>query len=80
MKEQIHGHEVMKMMIEAKRHFTKPELKEAIIKEFGSDARFFTCSAENMNAEEIIDLLQEKGKFTQSSSGLTTSQDKICHH
>lgn len=76
----IHGHEVMQMMLELQQSFTDDTLKEAIEKRFGSDARFYTCSAENMTAEELIEFLRAKGKFSDVSGGFTTQPDKICQH
>ena len=57
---QIHGHEVMKMMIESEKSYSKDELKKAIINKFGEDARFHTCSVNNMDADEIIVFLEKK--------------------
>ncbi len=80
MAEQIHGHEVMEMMIESGQTYTKESLKSEIISKFGEDARFFTCSAENMSAQEIIDFLETKGKFVSQEDGFKTDVDNICNH
>lgn len=76
----IHGHDVMEMMLEMKGGFTKEGLEIAIQERFGEDARFHTCSAENMTAAELITLLEKKGKFIQEGAGFNTSPDKICSH
>lgn len=80
MTDQIHGHEVMKMMIEDGTAYTKATLTQAIVARFGEDARFYTCSAENMNAEEIVAFLEPRGKFVDRGAGFTTEPDKICKH
>lgn len=80
MAESIHGHEVMEMMIAAKQPFTKESLEQAIGEKFGNDARFHTCSAENMTAKELIDFLKARDKFNGSSEGFVTDPDKICDH
>ena len=36
----IHGHEVMRMMVEAGRPFTESELEKVIVQKFGAQARF----------------------------------------
>ena len=77
---QIHGHDVMKMMLEAGTTFTRPSLEAAIISRFGGDARFFTCSAENMTSAELISFLEQRGKFVPQADGFSTSADKICSH
>ena len=80
MSEQIHGHEVMKMMIESGENFTKDSLEEAIVKHFGEQARFYTCSAENMTPKQIVDFLDTKGKFVKTENGFSTQPDRICDH
>ncbi len=77
---QIHGHEVMEMMLRTGKKYTQQELKEDILLTFGEDVRFFTCSAENMTAEEIIHFLANKGKFILSDQGFNTHPSKICDH
>ena len=76
----IHGHEVMQMMLESGQPYTENSLKEAIIQRFGADARFHTCSAENMDAEQLIGFLANKGKFIPASNGFITEEKRICQH
>ncbi len=76
----IHGHEVMEMMIKSGKAYTADGLKNEIIETFGDEARFYTCSAENMNAVEIIRFLSGKGKFILSEEGFNTDPSKICDH
>ena len=76
----VHGHDVMHMMLELGGQFTRESLKSAIDTRFGSDARFHTCSAENMTAEQLIDFLQAKGKFEASDPGFNTREEHICNH
>ena len=80
MTNQIHGHEVMQMMVEAQTAYSVESLKAAIIGKFGADARFYTCSADNLTADELIDLLAQRGKFVAQADGFSTSADKICKH
>ena len=48
--EQLHAHEVLHMM--EGNSYSEASLKEAIVKTFGEDQRFYTCSAENMDADD----------------------------
>ncbi|MBL7056427.1 YecH family protein [Candidatus Woesearchaeota archaeon] len=80
MENKIHGHEVMKMMIEINKPLTKIELEGEIIKKFGKDARFHTCSVQGMTAIALIEFLEKKGKFTESEQGLMTNPNRICSH
>jgi len=77
---QVHGHEVMQMMLNLDRSFTRESLRESIHEQFGTDARFFTCSAQDMTADELIDFLAQRGKFVETDSGFNTAPDRICQH
>lgn len=75
-----HGHEILHMM-EGHTYATKQELIEAIEKRFGTDERYFTCSATDMTATEIVDFLYGKGKFKPTGeAGFTVDLTKVCKH
>ena len=59
--EQLHAHEVLHMM--EGNSYSESSLREAIIKKFGSQQRFYACSAENMDVDTLIEFLKMKGKF-----------------
>ncbi len=80
MSESVHGHEVMHFMLEKGGSFTKETLKDAVIDHFGADTRFHTCSAQGMDAEQLIEFLAKKGKFVEDEAGFNTQPDKICSH
>lgn len=68
------------MMIEAGTSFSRASLCQAIHERFGPGARFFTCSAEGLIAEELIDFLAERGKFVAQEDGFTFDRGKTCRH
>ena len=78
--EQIHGHEVIQMMLQSGKAYTRASLLTDILATFGAYARFFTCSAESLTAEGLIDFLQAKGKFVPCEAGFQTSADLMCKH
>ena len=78
--DRIHGHEVMHMMVNSGEAYSRDSLRSAIIDRFGEETRFFTCSADNMNAEELILFLEMKGKFHPVDGGFTTDPQRICNH
>jgi probable metal-binding protein len=77
---QIHGHEVMQMMLGSGISYTRDSLRDAILERFGSDARFFTCSCDNLTAAALIDFLADRGKFVPRADGFTTDPTKLCRH
>ncbi len=76
----IHGHEVIKLLIEAQKPLTKKELKEIIFTKYGHLPIFFTCSKANMSTDEIIEFLDKKGKFTHTENKISSDYSKICSH
>ena len=76
----IHGHDVLNMMIESGEQFTEQSLVQAIDSRFGNNARFLTCSAENMTAAELVAFLAARGKFIPAEEGFSTHVSKICRH
>ncbi len=76
----IHGHEVLQMMLAAGESFTTGSLTAGIKAKFGADARFHTCSAVDLTAEQLVQFLAERGKFVARAEGFTTSESKICQH
>jgi len=78
--EQIHGHEVMQMMLQSGKLYTRASLLTDIVAKFGPASRFHTCSAENLTPEGIIDFLQAKGKFVPREGSFQTSPDLMCKH
>ena len=55
--EDIHGHEVMRMMMESGKVYDEKSLEAAIHEKFGESARFCTCSASGMTARQLIEFL-----------------------
>ncbi|MDY1039115.1 YecH family metal-binding protein [Lelliottia sp. CFBP8978] len=76
----IHGHDVLNMMLESGEQYTEKSLIQAIDLRFGNNARFHTCSAENMSAGELVTFLAARGKFIPVEEGFSTHESKICRH
>ena len=74
----IHGHQVLRMMVESGQSYTTDSLRDAIVQRFGADARFYTCSAENLTADELIAFLDQRGKFITKDDAFVTDVSRIC--
>lgn len=75
-----HGHEVLEMMF-GNSYTSREELVNAIIAKFGAEERFYTCSAKNMTAAELVAFLESKGKFMPANgNGFTADKSKMCNH
>jgi probable metal-binding protein len=80
MSDSIHGHEVLHFMQEHGGGFTRESLRDAVIARFGADARFHTCSADDLTAEQLIDFLDARGKFVAGENGFNTQPHSTCNH
>jgi len=76
---QIHGHEVLKMMLNSGKTYTRQSLVGDIVEKFGAQARFCTCSAENMTAGELVEFLDGRGKLLPQEGGFQTSASLMCN-
>lgn len=74
----IHAHKILEMMQE--NDYTEVSLINAIHTQFGQDARFHTCSAQGMDATQIVEFLKNKGKFKAVPTGFTVDKTAICDH
>lgn len=77
---QIHGHEVMQMIMGSDKKFTKESLKREIVDTFGEGSRFFSCSDADMTADQIIDFFERMGKLRFTEDGLTMDTSGGCGH
>lgn len=78
--ESVHGHDVMNMMLENEQGWTRASLQQAIVEKYGESCRFHTCSAKDMDAGQLINFLEQKGKFVDAAEGFNTEASKICNH
>lgn len=68
-------------MMEGNTYENKESLIKAIIDKFGAEELFYTCSAEDLSAEELVDFLYERNKFRVTENGnFTVNTSQICDH
>jgi len=80
MASEVHGHEVIAMILGSKKPYSRESLTAAIISRFGPDVRFYTCSAAGMDAAGLVAFLEEKGKFMPFEGGFTVDPERVCSH
>lgn len=68
------------MMVASGKVFTRASLLAAIGENFGPNARFVTCSAQNMTAAQLIDFLAVRQKFAAVGDGFVPDLGQICTH
>ena len=65
-------------MMEGNSYIPAAELIAAIVAKVGSDARFHTCSASDMDAASLVAFFEAKGKFKPAEGGFTMDRGKVC--
>jgi probable metal-binding protein len=80
MSSEIHGHEVIAMMRETGKLYTRESLVGAINERFGAETRFHTCSANGMTALQLVEFLARNGKFARYAGGFTIDMERVCQH
>lgn len=74
-----HAHKILEMM--HGKNFTEESLIKMIQDNFGTDTRFHTCSAQDMDAQAIVNFLKEKGKFKPATDdAFTVDETAVCDH
>lgn len=80
MKQDIHGHVVLNMLLDTNVPLSYLALEEKIEAEFGSEVYFHTCSQQNLSLSELLQFLLSKRKIVEIESGLIANPDRICNH
>ncbi|MGL5046414.1 MAG: YecH family metal-binding protein [Shewanella sp.] len=80
MSNSVHGHDVMTLMVAQGAAIIKPELISLMEQQFGLAARYHTCSAVDLSAEALIELLISKGKFDETPEGIKLVAGLKCDH
>lgn len=77
---QVHAHDVLDMMAASARPYSRESLIAEMAGKFGADARFHTCSASGMTADELIDFLAERRKFIGTAESFVFDTARACGH
>jgi len=78
--EQIHGHEIIALVAKYPEGIPAGTLADTVAQEFGTDARFFTCSAENMSLPELLAFLGERDKVQLRDGLVFPGGSPACNH
>lgn len=76
----LHGHEMISLIIEQEKALSIEEIKELAIKELGANASYFTCSASNMDTDEMIGFLMDSQKLIKVEDGYVINTGNLCDH
>ncbi len=75
----IHAHEILKLIGNNERHFTKDSLANSVKENFGENASFSNCSGNAFGYEEIFNFFIEKSKIEiNDDSTISLQRSNIC--
>lgn len=57
-----------------------PTLEDIVSHDFGSGARFFTCSTENMTLSELLAFLGDRDKILLRDNTVFPGDSPACNH
>lgn len=78
--EQIHGHEVIDVVMAHPEGISMADLAQAVARRIGHNVRFFTCSAENMSLPELLSFLADRDKVQLRGDLVFPGGSKACNH
>lgn len=78
--DEIHGHAVMDMMMTSGKTYSHDSLRTEIHETFGETVRFYTCSAQGLDADGLIYFLDSKNKFSGTSDAFQLASSTHCDH
>jgi probable metal-binding protein len=77
---EAHVHEVLEMMEVENGTYSRKSLCAAIEEKFGATTRFHSCSASGMDANDVVDFLDARGKFTGTADAFSFDTTRRCSH
>ena len=78
--EQIHGHEIIELVAKYPEGIATGRLADIVAGEFGTGARFLTCSAENMSLPDLLTFLGERDKVQLRDGLVFPCGSPACEH
>lgn len=77
---QIHGHEVIHIVGSHPEGIPLASVTNTVERQFGQDARFYTCSAENMPLGELLKFLASRDKVELRGNLIFPGGSGACNH
>ena len=74
----VHGHEILRLVHTAPTAFTRATLAQEAARRYGPDARFCTCSVQDMTLSQLVDFLVSRGKLIEAGGQLRADISQMC--
>jgi len=80
MQESIHGHEIIDLVSSNPDGLSTAQLTETVAKQFGGMPRFYTCCAENLTLDELLEFLHAGHKIRIAGDSVYPGKSPACSH
>ena len=77
---QTHGHDIIAIVDGCPEGISATALADRVARDFGTETRFFTCSAEDMTLEELLLFLVERNKIQYRDGLIFSGASPACSH
>ncbi len=77
---QVHGHELINLIIETRKALSLDEIRELAENNIGKEVSYYTCSADSMNTDEMISFLLNKQKLIGRNGAYMIDTGEVCDH
>ncbi|MCY9873679.1 YecH family metal-binding protein [Vibrio barjaei] len=74
----IHAHKVLNLLRE--QPMTRELLEKTVIEQFGTEARFRTCSREGFDLDSLLAFFVEKQKVIENQGVWELNIERVCSH
>jgi probable metal-binding protein len=78
MSSDIHGHQILTMLMQATQPIQRESLTARVIEMFGEEVTFCTCSQQGLSLDDLLTFLLSKGKIIEQDAGLIGNPAMSC--
>ena len=78
--QEIHAHEVLHLIVDADTAWRVDGLRREVESRFGIGCRFRSCSAHEMDFDQLLKFLLQRCKIAIVDGTVTADPSRICDH
>ena len=78
MSSEIHGHQILTLLMQASQPIDRESLTATVSERFGEGVTFCTCSEQGLSLDDLLTFLLSKGKILEEGTGLIGNPAMSC--
>ena len=77
----VHGHAIMHLLAASENPLPRKKIQSAVEAQVGQNVRFYTCSAEDLTLDGLLEFLLNRGKIIETAQGYAFNPGaQACNH